>query len=180
MARKDKLNDDNRTTLAALIAAGGEVEADTQIEGVNVRSIPKLVRMGLVTTTETTLTVTDAGYAEQGHDVGQPAEPTPAEQPAEPTPAEQPAEQPADEPTPAPATKPAAKPATGLSREDKANLAGLLFAAAGDIIEGWTTAAAADPTSPTAKIGETDAAEQFAAWLKYLPAKHWDARLPKP
>src|SRR5687767_14197642 len=71
MARQDTLNAKNLATLKALIAAGGEAAADAQIEGVDLRSLPKLVRMGYLATTETTLTVTDAGYREAGHDTGE-------------------------------------------------------------------------------------------------------------
>jgi hypothetical protein len=84
---------------------------------------------------------------------------------------------PKPEPKPEAKPAPAAKP-QALNREQKAALAGALFSKAGDLVEFWNELAAEDPELDG--IDATTAAQQLANWLKYLPTKGWDDRLPRP
>lgn len=66
-----------------------------------------------------------------------------------------------------------------MTRDNKQELASILMYAAGNLLEYW-----GEQDSPTVdiakKISREEAAEALASWLKHLPGKSWDVRIPEP
>jgi hypothetical protein len=60
-----------------------------------------------------------------------------------------------------------------LTNKQRDALAQLLLSRAGDLVESW------DETTFEG-VSQEAAAEQIARWLKGLPGKGWDGRLPHP
>ncbi|PRX91951.1 hypothetical protein [Allonocardiopsis opalescens] len=63
-----------------------------------------------------------------------------------------------------------------LTREQKAALAQALLAKAGDLIEFW--AETIEEEKVLRDVDSDAAAQQLSVWLRRLPGRAWDMRLP--